>query len=44
MIDKADVGAWARVVGQWVGDSPTKAVTFGVACAVVGYIAGNMLF
>ena len=41
MIDKTDVGAWARTVGQWVGDSPTKAVTFGVACALLGSVWGG---
>jgi ElaB/YqjD/DUF883 family membrane-anchored ribosome-binding protein len=34
--DKAS--AWAKAVGQWVGDSPWKATTFGVACGVVGYL------
>ena len=33
--DKAS--AWAKAVGQWVGDSPWKATTFGVACGVLGW-------
>ena len=35
---KDKVSAWARTVGAWVGDSPWKAATFGVACAVAGAI------
>ncbi len=31
-------GAWARTVGQWVGDSPYKAVTFAGACILFGYL------
>ena len=36
MVDKK-VSAWAKAVGQWVGDSPYKAITFGAACVLLGY-------
>ena len=37
MIDTTKASAWAQAVGQWVGDSPAKAATFGAACALLGY-------
>ncbi len=40
--DKAT--AWARTVGDWIGDSPWKALTFGVVCFALGYLAGYMQF
>ena len=35
--DKAEV--FSSEVREWVGDSPKKATAFGIACAVVGYLA-----
>lgn len=39
-IDKQKATAWARAVGEWVGDSPYKAATFGLAVFLVGLIVG----
>ena len=39
--DKAT--AWARTVGDWVGDNPYKAATFGAVCFILGYLA-NFVF
>lgn len=42
MIDKTKASAWVRGVGQWLGDSPTKAVFVIGVCLFVGYLIGRI--
>lgn len=41
---KHQASVWAQVVGDWVGDSPWKATTFGVACFLLGGLWGGAGF
>ncbi|MEE9158965.1 MAG: hypothetical protein V3U60_11325 [Gammaproteobacteria bacterium] len=38
MIDKTEVSAFVKEVQQWVGNSPGKAIAFGLACAAAGWL------
>jgi len=39
---KEKATAWAKAVGQWVGDSPYKAATFGAVCVLIGIIIRSL--